>query len=319
MKSVHTKGAPTAPSKIVFVLRPGAVPMTVKRKAHLVVCGNILQQVSDTATQNLDVMTMRLGLSRGFAHGYRTGTVDVKTACPPSARKPSGCNVGQTSVPAQARRQRQRPRQSCLVPCHKGSEGRARAACRTILAARAGMRERQSGHGRAFGLVAQPEQHEILIMHHRRESCWVAKAPPNFPGTVAVSCDASHGIPPDARRWPSVHAVHPVAGPSTNTKVNANVCVRPSTFYIPTPSYSTSAVMGEGPSPPPFTSALTSACLGIVRVRIRLRRIKRVCMFVLPHFVYLHLGNLRSRIPVTRRGARIPLRPLPFSTTRGAM
>lgn len=70
-KIVKAKGAPAAPSKMVFVLKHGAFPTMVKQKACLVVCGNFLPQVSDTATQNLGVTAMRLTLPWGFVRGYR--------------------------------------------------------------------------------------------------------------------------------------------------------------------------------------------------------------------------------------------------------
>lgn len=75
-KFVHAKGAPAAPSKMVFVWKPGAVPMTINH--GLVVCWSFVPQVSDTATQNLGVTAMMLVLPWGFARSYLIGTVGVK-------------------------------------------------------------------------------------------------------------------------------------------------------------------------------------------------------------------------------------------------
>lgn len=57
--SVQTKGAPTVSSKIVFVMKPGTSPLTVKHEARLVVCGHFLPQLSETAAHNLDIIAIR--------------------------------------------------------------------------------------------------------------------------------------------------------------------------------------------------------------------------------------------------------------------
>lgn len=55
MKSVPAKGAPTAPAKMVRVLKLGAVPTSVKHRTRLVVCGNFQPKVPGAAVQNLGV------------------------------------------------------------------------------------------------------------------------------------------------------------------------------------------------------------------------------------------------------------------------
>ncbi len=76
----RSEGAPIAPSKMVFVLKPGKEVNTVKHKSRLVVCGNFLPQIAMTSTQNLDVTAMRMLIAWSVEHNMRIGTVDVKTA-----------------------------------------------------------------------------------------------------------------------------------------------------------------------------------------------------------------------------------------------
>jgi len=74
------KGSAVAPSKMVFVIKPGKHAETVKHTSRLVVCGNFLPQVAMTSTQNLDVTAMRAMISWGFTNNLRFGSLDVKTA-----------------------------------------------------------------------------------------------------------------------------------------------------------------------------------------------------------------------------------------------
>lgn len=67
MKSVQASGALTTPANMVFVMMPGAAPMTVKHQARIVASGNLVPHVSNTLAHKLHVTAMKLSLSRGSA------------------------------------------------------------------------------------------------------------------------------------------------------------------------------------------------------------------------------------------------------------
>ena len=48
VREFRSKGDPVAPSKMVFVIKPGKEAGTLKHKARLVVCGNFRPQVAMT-------------------------------------------------------------------------------------------------------------------------------------------------------------------------------------------------------------------------------------------------------------------------------